>query len=141
MDGIYDKFSKEARAPSSSSSVIPTDAVVGTMLMVVIGGDTTVVGATVAGALVTGALVTGGFVTGGLVTGALVTGGFVTGAVVTVATGVGGRMTGGDVDGGVVVVVVVPPLPPKPDTRNVMVPVPDTVMSVMVIPVVTIFPF
>ena len=82
----------------------------------------------------TGGLVTGALVIGGLVTGGLVTGGLVKGA------GVDGITTGGDVVGGCVV-----PLPlgllPKPDTRNVIEPVPDDVMSEIRIPVVTIFPF
>ena len=133
VDGMMDKFSKEAMAPSSSSVVIPTEPTDGFDDGT---GDGTTEGCNVVGALVTGGLVIGELVMGGLVTGGLVTGGLVTGA------GVDGITTGGEVDGGVV--VVPPPFGslPNPETRNVILSNADeNVMSVIVSPVETIFPF
>lgn len=149
-DGIYDKASKDANAPSSS--VTPTEPAVGKLVLIGAGTavgrsvvGATVAGARVAGAYVVGAIDTGAAVTGAAVTGALVTGGLVTGGLVTgglvIGAGVDGITTGGDVDGGCVVPLLPSGLLPKPETRNVIVPVPDDVMSVIVIPVMTIFPF
>lgn len=140
LDGKIDKSSKEANDPPSSSSVIPMEPAVG--MDVGIGTGAPVVGRKVVGATVTGALVTGAMVTGASVTGA-----FVMGALVEIGTDIGagveGMTMGGDVDGGVVVVVV-PPFGslPKPETRNVILSNDDEkVKSVIVIPVDTIFPF
>ena len=81
--------------------------------------------------------------TGALETGVPVNG--ATGATVVVAyigAGVDGITTGSDVEGGVV--VAVPPFGslPKPEIRNVILSNPDeNVISEIVIPVDTIFPF